>query len=176
MAMEIEEKVGLEICSMRRAQILKLLTSEEYNPKSSNASAFEAKLLNPSTQWCLHSIHPVTQDIQPAVLQFVLYSSLTKVDELATIRAELCNCNITVDPSEKIMQLKLKLKEDEKKKYDQFQRKKVEEYGTNAGDQNVDEMLKNAVKEKGVDFNSAWDIDVNKMYLPIDLRDPMNEE
>ena len=71
------------------------------------------------------------------------------------------------------------MKEDEKKKYDQFLQKKVEEYGTNAGDQNVDEMLtclKNAVKETREDFNSAWDVDVDKMYLPIDLRDPMNEE
>ena len=66
-----------------------------------------------------------------------------------------------------------------KEKYDQFLRKKLEEYGTNAGDQNVDEMLtclKNAVKETRKDFNSAWDVDVDKMYLPIDLRDPMNEE
>ena len=87
--MAIKEKVGSETYSMRRAQISELLTSEEYNPKASSAYVFEAKLLNPSTQRCLHSIHPVTQDIQPAVLQFVFYSSLTKVDELATIRAEL---------------------------------------------------------------------------------------
>ena len=43
----------------------------------------------------------------------------------------------------------------------------------------MDEMLtclKNAVKETREDFNSAWDVDVDKMYLPIDLRDPMNEE
>ena len=77
-AMEVKEKVRSETYNKRRAKILELLTSEEYNPKASSACAFEAKLLNPSTQRCLSSIHPVTQDIQPAVLQFVFHSSLTK--------------------------------------------------------------------------------------------------
>ena len=46
-AMEVKEKVGSETYNKRRAKILELLTSKEYNPKASLASAFEAKLNNP---------------------------------------------------------------------------------------------------------------------------------
>ena len=95
------------------------------------------------------------------------------------IAKELKARKVGVDPSDKISDLKKKLKEDEKQRHEQFLRKKLEEYGTDAGDQTVAEMLtclKNAAEETNTDFNSAWDMDVDKMYLPMKFRAPMNEE
>ena len=59
------------------------------NPKASCASAFEAKLNNPSNQRRLRSMIPAAPDIQLAVLQFVLCSSLTKKAGIETIQKEL---------------------------------------------------------------------------------------
>ena len=47
--MEVK-KIGSETYNKRRAKSFELLTSEEYNPKASCASAFEAKPNNRSNQ------------------------------------------------------------------------------------------------------------------------------
>ena len=47
------------------------------------------------------------------------------------------------------------------------------------GDRIVGEMLtclKKAVEETDIDFNSAWDVDVDKLYLPMEYIAPMSEE
>ena len=75
------------------------------------------------------------------------------------IAKELEVWKVGVDPSDKISDLKKKLKEDEKQRHEQFLRRKLEEYGTDAGDRNLVEMLaclKSAVEETDKDFNSAW--------------------
>ena len=113
------------------------------------------------------------------MLKFVLYSSLTKKAGIEKIAKELKARKVGVDGSDKITDLKKKLKEDEKQRHEQFLRRKLEEYGTDAGDRNLVEMLtclKSAVEETDKDFNSAWDVDVDKMYLPLEYREPMNEE
>ena len=96
---------------------------------------------HPSNQRRLRPIVPAAPDIQPAVLQFVLYSSLTKKAGIETIQKELKSQKVEFETSKKITWLKDKLKEDEKQRHEKFLRKKLEENGTDAGDQTVGEML-----------------------------------
>ena len=76
------------------------------------------------------------------MLQFILYLSLTKDVGVDKIKIELKAWKVEFDPSDKIIWLKQKLKNDENQRHEQFLCKELEECGTDAGDQNVGEMLK----------------------------------
>ena len=86
-----------------------------------------------------------------------------KTDGITILQKELESRGVGFKTSEKITKLKDELKKHEKKTYIQFLQTKLEDLGVQAGDRKIVEMiecLKNEMKERDMDFNSAWEVDV----------------